>query len=594
MCLSVGELSDVRVRPGGLWISAVEPVFIRDGAQSFRRNVLRMWRVEDNFAVDLIVDMEPASGHGMSGGVHDWNASGDAVVVVTREHGLAVVWLDAADQPTVVELPVDPSRSWSTPCWSHDDSQIAASVDSSAIGVIDVRSGVYSEQEVSGAFAFDIAWRGSHPVCHTWDKPHMPWTQSRITGVFEGVNVAVQQPRASLDGRSFGYISDEGGMANVVIEADHMVGERVVIADSCEHGGAVWGPGQRTWCFNDDASMVAYTRNEGGFGSLYVYDRRTGQRTMVGRAAHDCVSWSGNMLAAIRSGAKTPQQIVLYNMVSPHSPQRIRTMSVHTHEWAPYEDHLVEPTLHVAADGASSAHYRLFVPAEPNGALIAFVHGGPVDQWQVTFRPRLNYWVSRGFAVAVVDTRGSAGFGRQFTHALHGHWGEFDSQDLATALRDLYAHHGFTPAQTVLMGGSSGGLTVLAALRDHEGIAAGGVVNYPVVDFGLLLQGDDPFEGHYTPTLVGTNDIDSRIVQERSINLQPGHLATTSLLIFHGDQDKVVPLEHSQRLVRAVSEVGGKVDFLVLSGEGHGFRNTENVLVEYDTSERFVRTLLRV
>lgn len=42
------------------------------------------------------------------------------------------------------------------------------------------------------------------------------------------------------------------------------------------------------------------------------------------------------------------------------------------------------------------------------------------------------------------------------------------------------------------------------------------------------------------------------------------------LWVFHGEDDKVVPLKESQEMVDAVRAVGGNVEFTVYPGEGHG------------------------
>ncbi len=56
---------------------------------------------------------------------------------------------------------------------------------------------------------------------------------------------------------------------------------------------------------------------------------------------------------------------------------------------------------------------------------------------------------------------------------------------------------------TVVIGGSSGGLTVLGLLADHGELVAGAVASYPVSDLAGLAEATHRFEAHYTDTLVG-------------------------------------------------------------------------------------------
>jgi len=46
-------------------------------------------------------------------------------------------------------------------------------------------------------------------------------------------------------------------------------------------------------------------------------------------------------------------------------------------------------------------------------------------------------------------------------------------------------------------------------------------------------------------------------------------------LLIHGDQDRTVPIEHSQRLIKALKEKGITSDFVTIPGAGHGFRDAD-------------------
>ena len=560
MCLPGGEVTDPQVAPGGGSVSAVlsEP----DGERT--RNRLVMWDVSTATMTEVLVTPEPTAGRGLSGGVHDWHPDGSSVVVVTRSGG--VVRVDVTTGATTA-LPLDASRSWSTPVHSPDGSRIAVVADWCELFVVSGDTAV-SVHRAENGHVVDAAWNGDDPVAHSWERPEMAWTSSRIIGSDPGPGVAVQQPR----GRSgrFGWIDDSNGMWNVHVDG-------VCIEDECEHGGPTWGPGQRTWCLNDDATRAAYVRNESGFGALWTVDLRTGERCMVGRAPHGCVSWSGDTLAAVRSGARTPQELVVYDVSDPDVPRRMFSHSPQRSAWFPaFDAELVEPSI----QDAGGIPWRLYEPAAARGGLIVWVHGGPTDQWQVTFRPRFAYWLSRGWSIAVVDHRGTTGHGREFRLALEGGWGTADADDTAAVARSAREMLGIPPSRTVLMGASAGGLSVLSAANRHAGIAACVVTSFPVVDLDLLLQGDDPFEGHYNHVLVG--DITA------SPSMDVHHLRDVPVLSFHGDIDELVVPDHSRRLHAAVERAGGEVRVVLMPGEGHGFRDRANIEREFAVTQGFL------
>ena len=215
--------------------------------------------------------------------------------------------------------------------------------------------------------------------------------------------------------------------------------------------------------------------------------------------------------------------------------------------------------------------------------MLVWVHGGPTDQWQADFRPRISYWWSRGWDVLVVDPRGTTGHGRDYQRALNGAWGRIDVDDTAALIRHAHVEGWATPDTTVVIGGSSGGLTVLGVLADHGDTVAGGVASYPVSDLRALAEVTHRFEAHYTDTLVG----DAADIAHFDA-LSPLHRAdriTQPLLVFHGSEDPVVPLAQSEQLVE---RAGPNVELVVYEGEGHGFRDPVNVRDEYERTQAFL------
>ncbi|MFM9083537.1 MAG: alpha/beta hydrolase family protein [Actinomycetota bacterium] len=122
------------------------------------------------------------------------------------------------------------------------------------------------------------------------------------------------------------------------------------------------------------------------------------------------------------------------------------------------------------------------------------------------------------------------------------------------------------------MGGSAGGLTALAVAAVRPDDVDGVVVSYPVVDLAEMLRHEDDFEGHYMPALIGEHDPDSPSLAGRGPLARAAHLARTPILVFHGDMDHSVPIVHSERLVEAVRAHDGAIEFVVMPGEGHGFK----------------------
>jgi dipeptidyl aminopeptidase/acylaminoacyl peptidase len=239
--------------------------------------------------------------------------------------------------------------------------------------------------------------------------------------------------------------------------------------------------------------------------------------------------------------------------------------------------------------GDDVIHARLYKADEPDSrGLIVWLHGGPTDQWQVTFMPRIAYWRAQGWNILVPDHRGSTGHGRLYQQALRGQWGELDVHDTLAVTKHAHDAGWGIPTKTVLMGGSAGGFTALGALAAAPARFAAAVVLYPVTDLCDLAERSHRFERHYTDSLIGPLPDSLATYRKRSPIEFADRLTTTPMLILHGDADPVVPVEQSSMFADRVRAAGGDVELHVYEGEGHGFRQQANQLDEYRRIARFL------
>jgi dipeptidyl aminopeptidase/acylaminoacyl peptidase len=445
-------------------------------------------------------------------------------------------------------------------------------------------------------FVIDPSWSpdGSTLAWHAWDVPNIAWDLS----VFETVpsfasevptvgsvgssDVQAQQPRYSSDGALW-CVTDTSGWLNVVRNGTP------VLPEDYEHAGPTWGAGQRSYAVSPNGRRVALNRNERGFGRLVLVDLDRDTVSEVAKGVHGQLRWVGDRLTALRTGGRTPTQVVAYDMSSSSGPWTRTTLAVGpVAEWSAADEYLVEPELiEVNTYQGSRVPARAYRPsgsgARASGRLICWMHGGPTDQWQVTFMPRITYWVSRGWTVLVPDHRGSTGHGRAYQQSLRGGWGRVDLSDVAATISYAHALGWGVPARTVLMGGSAGGYTALNVLAEHPELVAGAAVVYPVSDPAVLSEATHRFEAHYVDPLTGSSPV-----------VVDGARLTKPVLILHGDADPVVPVAQSIALAGRAAEAGADVELHIVAGEGHGFRQPANQAAEYAHIGAFVDRLLGV
>jgi dipeptidyl aminopeptidase/acylaminoacyl peptidase len=530
----------------------------------------------------------PVPSQAYGGGAFDWCPDGEALVYAAVDGAL---WRQAVAGGPPVRL-VTGGSPVAAPAVSPDGTRVAYVIDARDVAVTSVDpAGPWPVRLTSGAdFAIDPAWSpDSRSVAWVeWDVPNMPWDESRVVVrdadgssapkvVGGGPGIAVSQPRFAASG-ALGFVDDASGWANVV------AGD-VRIDDDREHGGPTWGPGERSWCWSPDGGSVLFTRNEEGFGSLYVRDLQTGAERRLGRAVHGALSAAGDRVAAIRSGGVTPTAIVLYEGDARRTIARGAV--------AGFEAVVREPELvRWDADDGAELFGRLYRPtSDALGTpppLICWVHGGPTGQWDVQFRPRFAYWTDRGWAVLVADHRGSTGHGREFRQALHGQWGVLDVEDCAAGLRAAAERGWGDPSRFVVMGGSAGGFTVLNLLASHPDLCAAGVDLFGVADLFDLNETTHRFEAHYLHTIVGPLPAAADRYRDRS-PVNRADRITSPLLILQGDADKVVPPAQSRAIADRLRALGRTVELHLYEGEGHGWGRPETVIDELERTESFLR-----
>jgi dipeptidyl aminopeptidase/acylaminoacyl peptidase len=139
----------------------------------------------------------------------------------------------------------------------------------------------------------------------------------------------------------------------------------------------------------------------------------------------------------------------------------------------PYSDHHV-----------GNVHVFLAEPIRPRPhPTVVLVHGGPHAHDRDAFSPIVQAWVDHGLAVALVNYRGSTGYGRAWRDALQGNPGLTELADLAAVHDWLIASGIAEPARVVLAGGSWGGYLTLFGLGVQPERWALGVAAVPVADF---------------------------------------------------------------------------------------------------------------
>jgi dipeptidyl aminopeptidase/acylaminoacyl peptidase len=491
------------------------------------------------------------------------------------------------------------------PAASRDGRRVAFVLerdDSCDVAVVDADGRTWPRRLSHADYAWDPSWSadGATLAWHEWDLPNMPWDGSRIMTVVVddpgstpvllagGDDVAVGQPRFAPEGNALAFVAETDGWMNVWTVAHGEATPKCLLAEPNEHAEPSWGPGQRSFAWSPDGGAIALCRNEEGFGRLVVVTLADGSARELSKGWHAGLDWGGGGIACIRSGGRTAPQLTVIDAATGARDARVRG--------APAELDAVDlpeptPISWHAVDGERVHGLLWLPPADDSRAsappLLVDVHGGPTDQTTVDWRPRVRWFVSRGWAVLSPNYRGSTGYGRAYRHALDHAWGELDVSDTVAGIRALAQDDRVNATRAAVMGGSAGGFTALLVAAHAPPVVRAAVSLFGVTDLFDLAATTHRFESRYLDGLVGTLPEHAHRYEMRSPVNRAREIAVP-VLVLQGEDDKVVPLAQAQLLVDSLRAAGRTVEQHVYEGEGHGFSKKSTIVDSFARIETFL------
>lgn len=426
----------------------------------------------------------------------------------------------------------------------------------------------------------------------TWEHPLLPWVGTelwvaafgreasigRVRKIAGGPGESITDPKWSPEG-ILHFVSDRTGWWNLYAEIG---GKPVPLAPmEAEFAYPQWAFGESRYAFLSGGRIAcAYTLH--GMEHLGMIHPGSGR---VERLESEVTSVQPPHLAsdgdetlvfvgggptlgrsALRLDVRTGRLDVL------RSP--IARLPDHRYLSAPV------PFTYKTGDGRE-AHGLFYRPANPEYSgppesrppLLVDVHGGPTGMAPSYVDLEVQFFTSRGFAMACVNYGGSSGYGRAYRERLVHEWGIVDVEDCIYAAKALAEKDEVDFSRMAIRGGSAGGFTSLRALT-HSNLFSAGAVYYGVTDLEALDEEQHKFESRYNDWLVGPYPEARQAFLDRS----PIHAAdriTAPVILFQGLDDKVVLPSQAQKMVAALRKTGVPFAYLTFEGEGHGFRREE-------------------
>ncbi|WP_201778710.1 S9 family peptidase [Streptacidiphilus albus] len=399
-----------------------------------------------------------------------------------------------------------------------------------------------------------------------WDSDRMPWDSTRLmlidslpdqTGpghLLAGSDrEAVVQPLWGPGGQLY-FMSDRTGWWNLY----RWTGEAVepVAPMDADCAPAPWEGGYRSYAFTDSGQIVL-TVHDGIRTELVAMDRDgllTRPATNV-TSVKPYVATLGDHVFLIGSTPTSRPSVRTVDLGRPGGQPAVSigssTNDISVLSTTP------PPAIRTARSGRLPIRYLLHQPDRGQPApLIVRAHPGPTDDVPLRLDWTVQFFVSRGFAVAEVAYRGSTGQGRAFRQSLHGHWGEYDVEDCATVARHLLESGKVLREAVFISGASAGGYTALqAACRQGPFTAA--TATSAIIDPARWEKAVPRFQRPHAAILAG---------RAGEVRAEAMHIP---VLLIHGTADEIAAAEDARRFSDDLAALGHAHETLFLEGVGH-------------------------
>ncbi|MFI4938194.1 MAG: ADP compounds hydrolase NudE [Candidatus Berkiellales bacterium] len=439
----------------------------------------------------------------------------------------------------------------------------------------------------------------------SWDHPNMPWDNTAlwVADLTDQSVVNAQRIDEKFTQQSF-FQPQWGPNDELIVVSDksnwwnlyRVKGQSLEILFTVESelGTPLWTLGQSTWGFYQGGIVCSFSDKPAESKQLRFV--KNGQITTIPLpyTHFSQIRTTANQIICIAGAADWPTAVISVQNNNEFKVLRENCQLSVASENISKAEHLTFPS-----KNGREAHAYFYLPCNPEyqetsglPPLIVKSHGGPTAQATNILNLEIQYWTSRGYAVADVNYGGSTGYGREYRERLLGNWGIVDVQDCEALAQHLVKTHQVAPNKLAIVGGSAGGYTTLAALTFTQTFHVGASY-YGVSDCGALAEDTHKFESNYLERLIGPYPQAKATYEARSPLYHVDQL-NSPVIFFQGLEDKIVPPDQAEKMYQALKAKGIPTELFLFEGEQHGFRNAQNrqtVLVE---QQKFFNKVLKL
>lgn len=291
------------------------------------------------------------------------------------------------------------------------------------------------------------------------------------------------------------------------------------------------------------------------------------------------ISKNEELMTFYAGSSRSSSNLYLYRLSDGSFQQMTNTLNPAIHP-----DDLVEAEVvrYPSFDGLDiPAIYYKPKNASPDNKVpaLVWVHGGPGGQSRVGYRPRIQYLVNQGYAILMVNNRGSSGYGKTFYQLDDLNHGENDLQDCIEGKNYLASLPYIDKDKIGIIGGSYGGYMVMRAMTHTPEAFKVGVNIFGVTNWIRTLRSIPPWWESFKDALYLELGDPYSADSTRLYDISPlfhADQVKNPVMVLQGSKDPRVLQVESDEMVAEIEKNGVPVEYVLFEDEGHGFVKKEN------------------
>ncbi|KAM9344064.1 acylamino-acid-releasing enzyme isoform 2-T3 [Pholidichthys leucotaenia] len=349
-------------------------------------------------------------------------------------------------------------------------------------------------------------------------------------------------------------------------------------------------------CWSEDGQKVVFSSARRNWKDLYMFDRRTKTITFLSNKPTDHSrvygSWKlltiqKDLMVVCCSSPSTPPTLRVEFLPAAGEAVTWQTLQQPTtfdFQWTIMD---IQPELEEEDTCYSDLDFTAILVRPPHSLpetkipLVIFIHGGPHSHFPAEWNSTAAGLAALGFAVLMVNYRGSIGFGQESILSLIGHIGNQDVKDVHKAVitalqRDLT----LDSQRLAVMGGSHGGFVACHLIAQYPEFYKVCVARNPVINAATLLGTSDIVDWRYSSA--GCNysytNIPSDMILDKLLKMSPIYHAfkiRNPVLLLLGAKDRRVSPHQGLELYKHLKSRNVQTRLLWYPEDGHSLSRVD-------------------